>query len=64
MFLYDFREKLRKAVKAKDTYGLVMDRVKHNAQKPQQQALTNGVAENQPLAITGLCFIFFSLNLV
>lgn len=50
----DFREKLRKAVKAHDTYGLVMDRVKLNAQKPQHQALTNGAAENQPLAITGL----------
>lgn len=54
-----FREKIRKAVKARDTYGLVMDQVRLNAQRPQQHALTNGTSEKQPLAITGLCDLPF-----
>ncbi|XP_034253614.1 pleiotropic regulator 1 [Thrips palmi] len=45
-------ETLRKAVKARDTYGLVMDRVKQNALKPQPPMITNGTTEKQPLAIT------------
>ncbi|KAE8749919.1 hypothetical protein FOCC_FOCC003388 [Frankliniella occidentalis] len=45
-------EKIRKAVKARDTYGLVMDRVRQNALRPPQQAIMNGMADKQPLAIT------------
>lgn len=45
-------ENIRKAVKARDTYGLVMDRVKQNALKPQPPMITNGTSEKQPLAIT------------
>ncbi|KAK3912517.1 Pleiotropic regulator 1 [Frankliniella fusca] len=45
-------EKIRKAVKARDTYGLVMDRVRQNALRPPQLAITNGTSDKQPLAIT------------
>jgi len=59
-----YRERLRKSVKALDTYGLVMDRVKQaNLNKPTHYANANNVS-SAPLAITGLfCFFCSSIDL-